>query len=194
MIHAGTYDKYEVSAQRHIDAALAHVDQTRVVVQAGGHVGCFPVHLAKSFEVIYTWEPALQDFIDLVKNIDLEGVASQVFVTRGMLGAARGTGLLLEAGSGSCKRLKDQPGPCPMYMLDDLALPVCDLIYLDVEGDELPILIGASETIVRCSPVIVTEDRPKYSEPGSIKTYLTDLGYTHVDTWMADLIWRRVTC
>jgi len=43
--------------------------------------------------------------------------------------------------------------------IDDLGLDACDLIQLDVEGFEAKVLQGASQTITRCRPVIMVEDR-----------------------------------
>lgn len=185
---AGTYGKYSVSAQRHIDAALKHVVNRRVAIQAGGHVGQFPVYLAQHFEAVYTWEPMAADFRDLIANIELAGVSEKVFACRGMLGSDKFMGKTKFAGSGSCTRDKGYAGTCPIYRLDDIALPNCDLIYLDVEGDERDILIGASNIITRCLPVIVTEERAK-STRGTTEEFLRKFGYRQVGSWMADVIW-----
>ena len=50
-------------------------------------------------------------------------------------------------------------GLVPVMAIDQLALPACDLIMLDIEGDELPALRGAVQTINRYRPVIVAEDK-----------------------------------
>lgn len=183
---AGTYGKYFISAQRHIDAALKHVKNRRVVIQAGGHVGQFPVYLAKHFEAVYTWEPMPGDFRDLVRNISLAGVSDKVYPARGMLGSLNTVGLMKDGGSGSSRRDRGALGICPIYRVDDIGLLDCDLIYLDVEGDELDILLGASKTIERCRPVIVTEERNK---GGSVVDHMATIGYVKAGGWMADVIW-----
>lgn len=43
------------------------------------------------------------------------------------------------------------------FPVDDLQLPKCDLIKIDVEGAELMVLKGAVETIVRHKPIIICE-------------------------------------
>ncbi len=188
MSWAGTYGKYYISAQRHIDAALAHIENRRVVIQAGGHVGQFPVYLAQHFDAVYTWEPMAADFGDLILNLEEAKVADKVFAARGMLGSVSSMGQMRDAGSGSCRRIKGADGLCPIYRLDDIALPACDLIYLDVEGDEIEILKGAANLIARCLPVIVTEERGK--QEGSTAEYLEQFGYQPVGKWMADVIWK----
>lgn len=184
---AGTYGKYYISAQRHIDAVLPHVTRRQAVIQAGGHVGQFPVYLASHFKSVYTWEPMPNDFRDLITNIELAGVTDRVFACRGMLGAKKSMGLMQDAGSGSSHRNINKEGDCPIYCIDDLALPHCGLIYLDVEGDEVPILQGGEELIRRCHPVIVTEERGKGAMP--TENFLAPLGYKMVGKWMADAIW-----
>lgn len=48
-------------------------------------------------------------------------------------------------------------GEIPCYTIDELNVPKCALIKLDIEGYEAKVIRGASETIARCRPVIVAE-------------------------------------
>lgn len=185
LIWAGDYGKYSISAQRHIDHVLPHVSGRTVAIQAGGHAGQFPVYLAQHFGSVHTFEPRWEDFRDLVLNLSASGVTN-VYPCRGMLGSECGTGTV-EGPSGSAHRKRGAPGACPIHTLDCFGFQQCDLLYLDVEGDELPILQGAHCLIRRCRPVVVVEDRGK-GEPCA--DYLASLGYEHVDRYMADAIWR----
>jgi hypothetical protein len=54
-------------------------------------------------------------------------------------------------------------GSCPTYKIDDLSLPICDLIHLDIEGYEYYALQVGIETITTCKPVIVIEMWDKLS-------------------------------
>lgn len=58
--------------------------------------------------------------------------------------------------------------------LDELGLVDVDLIVLDTEGYELPVLKGATETIKKCSPVLVVEFHVK-------KKLVDQFGYTYED-------------
>jgi hypothetical protein len=79
-------------------------------------------------------------------------------------------------------------GPIPTMRIDDLALPRCDLIYLDVEGEELNALKGAMETIERCKPVIVYEARQAFKHNDDIPKMLFD--YEEAGAIGADQILR----
>jgi len=76
---------------------------------------------------------------------------------RGLVGTAcvRREGKTKEAHEGITHIVPE--GVIPTLRIDDLALPVCDLIYLDVEGWELYAIRGAVETLARCRPVVVVE-------------------------------------
>ena len=145
----GAYNQYSISATRHIADVLPLIDKKRIVVQAGGHAGQWPVELSRHFDVVYTWEPANDDFTHLVHNLRALKI-SNVFAAKGMLGSESGTGFITDGKSGGNRRRHDLIGPCPVYRVDDLNLSVCDLIYLDTEGSEMDILKGSIDTIKRC--------------------------------------------
>lgn len=60
--------------------------------------------------------------------------------------------------------------------IDSLSLPRVDLIKIDVEGMELDVLAGASETIARCLPDIFIEVGK--SDEGAVRSCLGDLRYS----------------
>lgn len=63
-----------------------------------------------------------------------------------------------------------------LVCLDDLELPACRLLKIDVEGRELDVLRGASGLIGRCRPLIVVEcDRPDRLAP--LRALLREHGY-----------------
>ncbi len=189
MEFVGAYNKFFVSAQRHIDAVLPYVAGRQVAVQAGGHSGCWPVYLASKFERVYTWEPASYNFTDMVRNIQTAGYIDKVFCARGLLGNKGGMADI-SGNSGSTRRVIGTTGQHPVYRLDDIRLPVCDLIYLDVEDDELLILHGSADTLDRCKPVVVVEERGGFEGKGGVAKFLDAYGYEHIDTYCNDLIFR----
>lgn len=187
----GAFNQYSISAQRHIADVLPLIESKRVVVQAGGHAGQWPIELSRHFDTVYTWEPANDDFTHLVHNLSVLGIKN-VFAARGMLGSVSGTGFCTNGPSGGARRRHDLIGPCPVYRIDDLNLPVCDLIYLDTEGSELDILKGSIDTIKRCLPVIALEDRPSFNAPGTLTEYLNQYHYKPVGSHSADVFYQCI--
>ena len=85
--------------------------------------------------------------------------AENIFKFNAALGDVhRGVGLSLRPDNVGAHHV-DGAGDIPTLLIDDLALQGCDLIYLDIEGYELPALRGAESTIERCKPVISIEDK-----------------------------------
>jgi hypothetical protein len=52
------------------------------------------------------------------------------------------------------------PGTIPLRTLDSFNLERIDLLKIDVEGYELEVLQGGAETVTRCRPVCIVEQRP----------------------------------
>lgn len=149
-----------------------------IAVQAGGNCGVFASILAKHFQAVYTFEPDLVNFACLSANVP----EFNVFKFPSALG-----------NQNSCISMRSGPvedetncgayrvggeGLIPTLMIDQLGLPACDLIYLDIEGQELAALDGASETLRRFKPVIVTEEKGLGGlKEGEIAEFLAMFGY-----------------
>ena len=142
-----------------IDQVLPFVAGRTAAVQAGGCLGVYPRRLAELFETVYCFEPAPALFPLLVQNAPAENIVR--------FQAALGDERRLVGTSQTRRDGKPNPhegithlvpgGTIPTLRIDDLHLPVCDLIYLDTEGCELPALMGATFTLHRCRPVVVSE-------------------------------------
>lgn len=151
--------KYSRRGLKSVQAVLPYVQGRTAVVQAGANLGVFPKALARVFETVYTFEPAPDLFAMLMHNapepniVKLQAAVGDVLSLVGMSRQRRDgkadnhEGITHVSGAGTL----------PTLRIDDLNLPVCDLLYLDVEGYELFALWGASETIRRCQPVIAVE-------------------------------------
>ena len=64
----------------------------------------------------------------------------------------------------------------PVATIDGLQLPRCDLVKVDVEGMELPVLRGAAGTIQKFRPILYVENDRVESSPALI-AYILSLGY-----------------
>lgn len=143
-----------------VDAVLAVVPGRTACVQAGGNLGVWPKYLSRHFASVLTFEPSADLFPKLMANVPETNVV-KLQAALGDRGGLVGTACVRR----DAKRLADHEGLThvvpggiiPRVALDALALPVIDLLYLDLEGYELHALRGAVDTISRCRPVIAVE-------------------------------------
>lgn len=172
------------------DAATALCRHNRLAVQAGGNCGVWARHLASVFDRVVTFEPDPLNFRCLVANCaPFENILS----LPAALGAKSGGWCDLERIEKNAGAHQVVDGAvAPVLALDDLNLPACDLIYLDVEGMEKAALLGAFRTIDRFRPVIAFEDKglsQRYGvEKGDVETWLFSFGYRVIDRRRRDVI------
>lgn len=161
-----------------------HCKNKSVVIEAGGNAGFYVKKYAEIFKTVYTFEPDHLNFYCLSNNVKERNVIK--FQT--CLGNER---KLIELTTSKrnigayCINL-DAQGITPTLLIDDLNLPVCDLIHLDIEGFEYYALKGAVETIKRTKPVIALEwmnhGEARYgSSNDDIEKFLNELGYKSVE-------------
>lgn len=171
--------------------AVALCKQRRVVVQAGGHCGAWPIWLSSRFQTVYTFEPDIHNFTCLAYNAD----KPNIYAMRAMLGEKAGMMKLQQHKNWIGAHYgKPEPGPVPVLRIDDMVLPCLDALILDVEGMELPALVGSLQTISTHHPVIMLEDLghgATYGWGGYDKQseLLTHLGYKEHSRIHYDVIW-----
>lgn len=163
--------------QKHLptmDFAVSQCGQRRVCVQAGGHVGIWPKRLAGLFDQVLTFEPEPDLFACLEKNLSL---FTNIQPQETALSNQNRIGHMERSSSSGSNRVGSGSTEIDLMTLDALALPVCDAIFLDVEGHELQALQGAKETIQRCQPVIQVEE---LDDGNAVNLFLKGLGYLPV--------------
>ena len=176
-----------------LEAVLALVPGRTAVVQAGGNLGVFPKRLAQVFAAVYTFEPAADLFAIMQENAPEPNIVrfqAALGSDRGLVGTSR------VRRDGSSKPAHEgithvvSGGTIPTLRIDDLGLPVCDLIYLDIEGSELNALRGASATLARCRPVVAVEINKSLGymglTPQDVSGFITSKGYRHALTVGSD--------
>jgi FkbM family methyltransferase len=162
-----------------------------IAVQAGGNCGVFASILSKHFDAVYTFEPDLVNYSCLSANVPEFNVYkfpaavgncnTCIAMANGPSEDETNCGAFRVGGAGST----------PTLMIDQLGLPRCDLIYLDVEGEELAALDGASNTIGRFHPVIVCEEKGLGGlKDGQIAEFLAQFGYLPDKKLQNDQIYR----
>lgn len=175
-----------------VDAVLEVTPGRTACIQAGGNLGIFPKYLARVFETVYTFEPAVDLFPILTHNApepniiriqaalgNAPGFVATACVRRGKPGIAH-EGITHIAG----------PGPIPTLRLDDFMFPTVDLIYLDLEGWEYYALQGAAQTLLRCRPVLAVEVNQNCQHvgltPDTVREFIGALEYRFVTRIQSD--------
>lgn len=168
----------------HVEA-VKHVGDFRACVQAGGHVGCWPIALAKYFAAVHTFEPDAACYEAMRKNAEGEFKITPYCYA---LGAETGSApFCVHRNSGSAKVAAEGKYYVPVVTIDSLDLPACGLLCLDIEGSEVAALKGARKTIERCRPVIYVEELDDYRD--ALRAHLTAIGYKRVGGAHKDTAW-----
>jgi FkbM family methyltransferase len=184
---------------RNMKAALKYVKQFGVAVDAGAHVGTWSVELAKLFGRVLAFEPAADTREALAANVDnfaggnieihaaaLGKEAKQISMT------LEGFQRAIDAKNTGARFVKDG-GDVPCITLDSLNLEKVGFLKMDIEGSEPDALLGARETLKRCRPVVLFEDKffwKRYGhERNAPQKILGELGARHVKRVGCDEIW-----
>ena len=173
---------------------MDHIPNRNIMIQAGGNCGQYVREYAKWFNTVYTFEPDPTNFLCLTLNCP-----RNVIKTQACLGKEK-TFIELE-GHVTADGLESggihvgQKGNIPTVIIDELALPGCDLIQLDIEGYEYFALQGAVQTIEQYHPVIIVEwfdawsarygvDKPTFDK------FFSDRGYQEIMHEHSDTVYK----
>ena len=162
--------------------AMKHVKQFRTAVDVGAHVGLWSMHMQGRFKMLHAFEPVPQFRECFLRNIHCPvKVKSTGYAGRELLydyelhdcalGAAEGSATMsmndADTGDTHIQRFINKGesfknfGPIfQVCTLDSFAFIDIDFIKIDVEGYELEVLKGAVETLKRCKPCVIVEQKP----------------------------------
>lgn len=181
----------------HLAAALTHVTDWSVACDAGAHVGTWSKTLSGRFEKVIAVEPSPDTYEALVVNLVTFGCAN-VDARNIALGAQSGLAEMRLDGpnverQNTGGRFVTSGGSIPVETIDSWHLPSLGLLKLDVEGSEVAALRGAVETLRRCRPIVIYEDKflwKRYGEPrDAVVRVLQSAGYVHLERARTDDIW-----
>jgi FkbM family methyltransferase len=179
----------------HLDAALGYVTDWHQAVDGGAHVGTWSKALATRFDSVLAFEPAQDTFEALLENVKdcLNVVPMQTALGAGLGSVSMTIDAKNQARSNTGARYVQADGPIRMIAIDSLDLPALGFLKLDIEGSELPALMGARNTLLRCQPIVLFEEKGFGARfgvsRGQIGTFLTDLGYRLLAAISCDQIW-----
>lgn len=156
-------------------------------LDVGAYIGIVSTYLARKFERVISFEaiPAtfelLQQNMSELTNVKPLNVAigdreGEVFFTH-----YPKHGQLSHVAGPNDEAKTVNVGPIAVQTIDSLALPEVSFVKIDVEGQELPVVEGARETILRCRPLIMIEqggnDEKHFGRPrNEAAAFLEELG------------------
>jgi FkbM family methyltransferase len=155
-------------------------DKRGVIIQAGGACGIYADYYSKTFGKVWTFEPDPDNFHCLKENTE------NVIAFSCALGKELGKVTMHNdrKNFGATHVVKEE-GPTRVLTIDSMSV-YPDVIHLDVEGYETNILKGATDTIKKCSPILVLETVDE-------KYVVGELGYTYIKNIGADSIFKRLS-
>jgi len=140
---------------RKLRAAMEYVKQFRVAIDCGGHIGTWSMHLAKRFQTLHAFEPVAAFRECFLKNVE----AKNVLLYPVALGAQNGSVAMHidPADTGGTHVACD--GDIEMRTLDEFDFADVDFLKIDCEGYEHHVVAGARETLLRCRPCVIVEQK-----------------------------------
>jgi len=127
---------------------LPYVKNKNIMIQAGGNCGFMLDHFVEHFNVIYTFEPDPVNFYCLNQNITSPKVIKMQCCLGNNTNPVAVQQLIRPDRPNDTGGVHvNGEGFIPTIKIDNLNLPGCDLIQLDIEGYELEALLGAIDTI-----------------------------------------------
>lgn len=169
-----------------LEAALKHVTCWDVAVDGGAHRGIWTKCMAARFARVYAFEPVCDNYsrIPDIANVEVIGKAlGECHKRVGMRAGAENTGQWHV-----CAGWDTAVVPLDHYELDGVGL-----LKLDLEGYEYLALCGAIETIQRCRPVILVEEKDLTSRYGAsdevVRRLLRDMKYRRVEKRVNDQVY-----
>ena len=169
--------------ESHLEVYKRHITDWRVVVQAGGCQGMYPRLFSHMFGRVYTFEPDPLNFYVMTLNCQRDNIfkmQAAVGMENKLVGITRNV-----PDNVGMNTINEEHHVIPMFTVDSLNLDACGFIQFDLEGYELPALMGAINTIRKFKPVISCE-----RGNDMILDFLKQFGYTPVDQSVADTIYK----
>lgn len=169
-------------------AALKHCRNRRVAVDVGGHCALWSFNLAHEFGQVIAFEPVAEHRECFHANT--EGLTNITLRAMALGHEAGQVRIATEKGSSGNSTVAGW-GDIQMATMDSLDLREVDLLKIDVEGYEENVLRGGIETVKRCRPVIVVEQKRDMAKRFGLPTLgavhlLLELGYRQAEELSGD--------
>jgi FkbM family methyltransferase len=170
-----------------INFVRALAGRGRTFLDIGAHIGFYTMGLAPGFERVVAFEPSKFQYGWLTRNRALNDY-QHVLCEHVALGETAGEAILnVLSYEGGLNSLSEEVASqhqiidrytVPVEVLDDRAMTDVDLMKIDVEGFEIPVLRGASKTIAASRPVILIEVWTDPERRQKVKAVMEEMNYT----------------
>jgi FkbM family methyltransferase len=154
---------------------LIHMIERPIVYDIGANFGFYTVKLCRDAQWVYAFEPVTATFEVLQQNIHRNLLANITAFKLALFDSDTEMPMKLYSSSGTDSLLWTLPNEHPAKLLgtemvrvstldlviEEKRLRPPDLMKIDVEGAELPVLRGARRVISRTQPVLALEARPE---------------------------------
>jgi FkbM family methyltransferase len=159
----------------------------RTFIDVGSHIGFYSMGLAPGFDRVIAFEPSRFQYGWLRRNAALNAY-DHVLCEHVALGDTPGSATLnvlsyegglntLSPEVASFMTVLDQY-TVPVEVLDDRGLTDVDLLKIDVEGFEIPVLRGAARTIAASRPVILIEVWADTVRRQQVRSVMNEMSYS----------------
>lgn len=181
----------------HLERAMTYISDWSAAFDGGAHVGTWSRLLAAKFARVVACEPSPDTFEALQANMLGFGCAN-VQCYQLALGDRKGrVSMTLDGRGAGLKntgaRYARQGGDIHQVTIDSFGLLSLGFLKLDVEGSEYAALAGACETLGRCRPIVLFENKNLWRRfgirPDGPQGLLLAAGYKHLEKVGCDEIW-----
>jgi FkbM family methyltransferase len=148
---------------RKIREMLGWVKKFRVALDCGAHCGLWGMHLVKRFDHVHAFEPVHQFRQCFERNVQARNYTLYACA----LGSAQGrVRMVIDPADtgGTHVDATAEGGDTILRTIDEFDFMDVDAIKIDAEGYEAHIVEGARDTIKRCRPCIIVEQKTKKLE------------------------------
>lgn len=178
-----------------VNETIAYCTSFNRALDVGAHVGATSLLMSRRFSEVVAFEPIPQNYLALLRNIEgsLNIIAENCAVSNECseltfehVPTHTQVSRVIKAGESRAFMHSLLIGPIPARPIDSFEYSQVSFIKIDVEGFELAVVEGARETILRCRPSILLEQRGNEGKfHGDIvhgaSMFLEGLGMTSVE-------------
>jgi FkbM family methyltransferase len=151
---------------RKFAVALPYIRDFSHAVDIGAHVGTWSWPLSRMFSKVSAFEPLRAHWDCFHKNVP-STEDCEVVLHHCALGDREGRSkMVFNAKASSLSRVSASKGtePVEVRCLDSFQFSDVEFIKIDTEGFEAAVVRGGADTINRCHPVMIVEQKPNNAE------------------------------